>query len=391
MRIFTVKHFTRALIAAALVALLILPASVHTARADDDADLERVDFFLTFIPNIQFAPIYVMDGLLREHGYYLDMQYLDENIGVDLLANNSLSFGIASGEQIIMARAAGRPVVYVYQWFQQFPVGIVIPDTTGAQTMTDLTGLRVGVPGRFGANYAGLTAILNVSGMSEDDIRLESIGFAAPDVICAGGVDAAAVYVNNEPFQIQRRAERGECGDISAVTVLPVSDYGDIVSNGLVTNEATIADDPDKVALMVDAFDAALRLSINNPALAYLNSAAYVDDLPLDDALRDHLSALAEAQADFLSESPDRDAITASREAMAEALREAHDAEMLLQFEVFLLTIDLWDAEVPGAMSPDAWIFTRDLIQSMGDLVAPLDDDALSRAYTADFLPVDEA
>ena len=55
------------------------------------------------------------------------MQYGDEPDGVDLIAADQLQFGFISGEQVIQARAKDRPVVFVYEWFQKYPVGIVVP------------------------------------------------------------------------------------------------------------------------------------------------------------------------------------------------------------------------------------------------------------------------
>ena len=175
---------------------------------------EDLRFFLTFVPNIQFAPVYVADakGYLEESGYAFAIEHGDEHVGVDLIATDTIQFGVISGEQVIMARASGRPVVYIYEWFQQYPVGIVIPDTVDVESVTDLAGLKVGIPGRFGASYSGLTALLAANNMRERDIQLEPIGFTAPDILCAGGVDASVVYVNNEPIQIQQRADEGNCG-----------------------------------------------------------------------------------------------------------------------------------------------------------------------------------
>lgn len=224
--------------------------------AQDD-DLEDLRLFLPFIPNIQFSAVYVAieKGYFAEEGFNVVLEYGDENVAVDLVAAGELQFALISGEQVLMARAGQRPVVYVYGWFQRFPVGIVVPDTTeGVESIADLAGRNVGIPGRFGASYSGLIAGLDAFGLTEFDINLEAIGFAAPDVMCLGGVEAAVVYVNNEPLQIQNRADAGDCGDITSVSVLPFADVANMVSNGMVTNEATIADDPDRVQAVVRAF-----------------------------------------------------------------------------------------------------------------------------------------
>jgi NitT/TauT family transport system substrate-binding protein len=344
--------------------------------------------FLTYIPNIQFAPVYV--GL--EKGYYADagielmLEYGDEPVGVDLIAAGQRQFGIISGEQVIAARANQRPVVFVYEWFQQLPIAVVTPSDSGIEMAEDLRGRRVGVPGRFGASYSGLVALLAAHEMSEADIQIEAIGFNAPEVICVGGIEAAVVYINNEPLQIQHRIDEGDCGSLTGITVIPISDSVQLVSNGLVTNESTIADQPDLVRAMVAAYDAGVRDAINNPAEAYLLSANYVEGI-LPDELRDALEPVAEGQAAWLAENPDadREAIAArNTEAFAE-LKSELPAEMLLQYQVLLETIRLWDGDAIGSTELEAWENTQETLLMMGFITAPLDN--LIAAFTNEFLP----
>jgi NitT/TauT family transport system substrate-binding protein len=344
--------------------------------------------FLTYIPNIQFAPVYVglEKGYFADAGIELTIEHGDEPIGVDLIAAGQRQFGIISGEQVIAARANQRPVVFVYEWFQQVPIAVVTPADSGIATVEDLRGRRVGVPGRFGATYSGLVALLAAHGMTEADVQLEAIGFNAPEVVCVGGIEAAAVYINNEPLQIQNRVDAGDCGSVTGVTVIPVTDSVQLVSNGLVTNEDTIANQPDLVRAMVGAYDAGLRDAINNPAEAYLLSANYVEGL-LPDELRAALEPIAEAQTSWLAENPDadREAIAArNAEALAE-LKTTLPADVLLQYEVLLATLPLWDGDTIGSTELEAWENTEETLITMGFITAPLED--LSAAFTNDFLP----
>ncbi|GAB4320004.1 MAG: ABC transporter substrate-binding protein [Phototrophicales bacterium] len=367
------KRFVFAL----LLVLMTLPT-----YAQEENDLEPLDFFLTFVPNIQFSPLYVTNELyMGDYGYQLEIQHGDENVGVDLIATGELPFGMIGGEQVLLARAGGRPVVFIYEWFQKYPVGVVVPDTV----TFDLENVKVGIPGRFGASYTGFTALLNALGLRERDVTLEPIGFNAPDVVCTGGVDVSVIYVNNEPLQIQQRADAGNCGDISSVSVVYVADYVDMVSNGIVTNEDLIESNPELVAAMVSAYDAGLQHVINNPAEAYLISLNYVDTLPITDEFRAALEAAAEAQNAFLATNPDREAVAQSRADLLEALRAEFAPETLIQFEVLLATIELWDADQLGYTDPASWEATLAVLEEMGSLVGDVGD--LSAAYTNDFLP----
>ncbi len=368
----------------AIFGLILLTFSALGVHAQGNTP---VTLFLTFVPNVQFAPVYVAyeKGYFAGQGIDLTYEHGDEPVGVNLIAANQRQFGLISGEQVIAARAGELPVVSVYQWFQDYPVGIVYAEGIGIETVADLAGRAVGIPGRFGASYSGLTAILDANNMTESDINLQEIGFNAADVMCTGGVEAASVYINNEPLQIAQRAAAGNCGDIHSVGVFPVTDYVDMVSNVIMTNEQTINDQPELVEGFVSAFDLGLRDAINNPAETYLLSARFIDNLPLSAELEEALQIAAVEQAIYLQEHPEatRAEITQARADLWASLNSTFAPEELMQFQVLLATIALWDADQIGMSSPQAWEATQNVVMAMGFMSAPIDT---SLAFTNDFV-----
>jgi NitT/TauT family transport system substrate-binding protein len=349
-------------------------------------DAEPTPFFMTFVPNVQFAQMYIgmEKGYFADAGFDLALEYGNEPDGVELIALGQYNWGLIAGEQIIVARANERPVVSVYEWWQANPVAIVTSADSGIESPADLAGRRVGVPGRFGASYSGLVALLNANSLTESDIDLQEIGFNAPEVMCVGGVEAATVYGNNEPLQIARRVEAGDCDAVSEVRVFNVVDEADLVSNGLVTNEALIANQPERVAAMVAAYDMAVADVVNNPFEAYLLVEPYIENLPLSDDLRAALEAAAAGQAAFLADGPTREAVAAQREAVFAELGAQFPADELLQLDVLLETVKLWDAEQLGFAEASSWELTQDTLVQMGFIENTID---VETAFTNDFLP----
>ncbi|MEL7433550.1 MAG: ABC transporter substrate-binding protein [Chloroflexota bacterium] len=378
------KYTTRVILVG-MLALLLTPLSIF---AQDD--LQEETLLMTFIPNIQFAPTYVAigAGYFEEAGFDVSVEYLDEPNVVDLVAAEENSFGIVSGEQVILAAAQGRPIVYVYEWFQQFPIGIVYPSDMNVESIDDLTDSRIGIPGRFGATYSGFTTLLDSAGIDESDISLEEIGFAAPEVFCVGAVDASVIYVNNEPLQIQNRANSDDCGDVTDVSVLAIGDIIDLVSNGIITNQTLAEENPEQVSAFIAAYNSGLQLAINNPAQAYLTSAPFIEGLPLDDDFRMALETLADEQDALLADEPTREAIAENRLAQYETLAEQFDAQTLLQYEILLASIELWDADQLGFTDADSWANMRDTLINLGQIEdGAVDVDTL---YSNDFLPQGE-
>ncbi len=259
--------------------LLLLPVillAVMLAGCSAPKKETAVDSFslpVGFTPNVQFAPLYVAleKGFFAEENIELTLDHSQETDNVALAGAEKVPFAISSGEQVLLARNQGLPVVYISGWYQKYPVGIVSLLETGIETLEDLRGHSVGTPVLSGASYIGLEALLQQAGMTDTDIRLETVGYAQVEMLVSKKIDAAVIYVANEPVQLQ--AEGYE------VSLIPVADHVAMVGNGLISNEKTIKENPELVERMVRAFLRGIRWTQENPDEAYEICLKYVDNL----------------------------------------------------------------------------------------------------------------
>lgn len=361
------------------VLFVLLLALTGLSGAQENTEPQPLPFFASYIPNIQFAPLYVAReaGYFTEAGFDLQIQHGDENVGVIQIAQGEPRYGLISGEQVLLARSGNIPVQFVYAWFQKYPIAVVVQGDIPFDEPADLAGLKVGVPGPFGANYTALVALLGLGNLTDLDIQMESIGYVAPDVFCAGGVQASIVYSNNEPLEIQRRIDAGECGDIASITVYQVAEVAPMVSNGIVISEDTAANSPEEAQAVVSAFDAGLRDAIANPAQAYLYSLLYVENMPASEAFIAALEGLA-ADAETAFGTPEARAETLT------ALKEEFGSAEVSQFEVLMATLPFWEGEPMGVTTDEQWLLTRDVLAKLESVPADFD---ISGAYFNDFVP----
>jgi NitT/TauT family transport system substrate-binding protein len=317
-----------------MISLMLLVALVAACNPAPKA-LTPITLFMGYIPNVQFAPVYVAveKGYFKEAGVDIKLENsFDETDGVTRIAANQLQFGLISGEQVILARAKSAPVVYVFRWYQRFPVGLVVPADSSINKPEDLAGKVVGVPGKFGASYVGLQALLSSAKLKESDLKeVKAIGFDTAPIVCGNQVEASVVYVANEPSQIEATCFK--------VRVINIADYANIVSNGLITNEKTIKEQPDLVRGMNKALAKGLADTMADPKAAYTISQKYVENLKADDAV---------------------------------------------QMGVLTNSLPLWKADQYGYSDPAAWTLTHDTLKAMGLITDPVD---LSKVFTNDYIP----
>lgn len=296
-------------------------------------EIDHIRLPMGYIPNVQFAPFYVAveKGYYQDNGIEIEFDYSFERDGVTLVGAEDLRFALVSGEQVLLARAQELPVVYVFGWWQDYPVGVVAKVEQGIRSPADLKGKQIGLPGLFGASYIGLRALLNVAGLSEDDVTLDSIGFNQVEALAADQEQAVVIYANNEPIQLEALGYD--------IDLIRVADFVHLASNGLITNETTIAENPDLVKRMVQATLHGLADTLADPDEAFEISKKYVENL---------------AQAD-----------------------------QDIQRQVLEASIDFWKASQLGYTDPEAWQNMQEILLDMGLLSEPLD---LQRAYTNEFI-----
>lgn len=296
-------------------------------------ELTTVQLPLGYIPNIQFAPLYVAmeNGYFRDEGIDLQLVYGFETDGVALVGANNLQFAVVSGEQVLLARAQGLPVVYVMAWYGDFPVAVAAKTEQGVRTPQDLAGKKIGLPGLYGANYIGLRALLSYAGLKESDVTLDSIGFTQVEALATDQEEAVAVYAANEPIHLRSLGYE--------LDVLNVADFVHLIANGMITNETTIESSPDLVRRMVRAFSKGIASAAANPDEAYAISKKYVE-------------TLAEADPE-------------------------------IQMQVLATSAEFWQLDPLGYSDPQAWQNMEKVLLEMGLLERSLD---LTQAYTNEFL-----
>jgi NitT/TauT family transport system substrate-binding protein len=139
-------------------------------------------------------------------------------------------------------------------------------------------------------------------------------------------------YAANEPVVLRSKGYD--------LTEWRVSDFVQLASNGIITNEQAIIEDPLLVKAFIDATLQGLRDTINDPDAAYEISKNYVENLD--------------------------------------------QADPLVQKSVLGTSIEMWRAPRLGYSDPAAWQNMQDILISMGLYTEPLD---LNSAFTNDFIP----
>ncbi len=324
---------TRFFVLLCIVALLLVSCS-GTSALHGAASLKQIRLPMGYIPNIQYAPFYVAveKGYFAEEGIEIQFDYSFETDGVALVGANKLPFAVVSGEQVPLARAQGLPVVYVAAWYKDYPISIVAKAEQEINRPADLAGKKIGLPGLFGANYIGFISLLYAEGMQESDVKLDSIGFNQVEALVADQEDAIVGYSANEPIQLKAKGYE--------VNELRVADYVNLASNGLLTNEKTIAENPDLVRGMIAAFLHGVEDAAENPDEAYEISKKYVENLA--------------------------------------------DADPQTQKEILATSISFWQRENLGYSDPQAWENMNNLLSEMGLLPEKIEID---KAYSNEFLP----
>ena len=171
---------------------------------------------------------------------------------------------------------------------------------------------------------------MGVVNLSESDLTMESVGFNQVEVLAADTSDVIVGYIANEPVQLAAQGYD--------LNVILVADYLDLVSNGIITNEITLRENPDLVERMVSATLKGIQYAVEHPEEAFEACFKFVEGL--------------------------------------------EDADQGVQFDVLKASLELYQTDPYGYSDPEAWENMQEILLNMGLMK---DAIQLDQAYSNEF------
>lgn len=259
----------------AILLLLVGCTPASSAETSPSGTPATPTIGLTFIPNVQFSPFYLAesDGSFTAAGVQPTLRHHGASEGLfTAIAAGEEQFVIAGGDEMLQARAQGLDLVAVAAYYRSYPVVVIVPEDSGINSLADLKGRSIGLPGKYGENWFGLQVALRSAGLTEDDVQIQEIGYTQQAALTTEKVDAIVGFSNNEPVQF------GLAG--LATRSLPISD-GEVPLVGicLITTAEYAEANPEAVKAVATGMLAGIEAAVSDPDRALEVSEKYVPGL----------------------------------------------------------------------------------------------------------------
>jgi len=245
------------------------------SSATGDAD---VTIGLTYIPNVQFAPVYVADaqGLYNDAGVTATVRHhgSDEGLFTALLAGQE-DVVIASGDEAVVAASQGLDLVSIGQYYASYPGAVIVPADSPIATLADLKGKTIGIPGEYGSSYYATLAAIKAGGLQTSGVALSAVGYTQQAALAAGQVDAVVGFTNNDVVQMR----------LSGLDIreIPLDDGSTpLVAASIVTTREWAQAHPRQARAVVSATASAMNAIAENPQVA-LDATAQWDTTLTDE------------------------------------------------------------------------------------------------------------
>src|SRR5829696_515577 len=230
-----------------------------------DPELETVSVALDWYPNANHAGLY----LAQERGYYAEEGLApelytpsDPTTVLQTVGAGRDDFGISYQTDVLLARAAGVPVVSVLALVQTPLQGIMVLADSGITRPRDLVGKTVGYPG-IPSQEAFLATMLEDDGATMDDVDLVNIDFNLVPGLISGQVDASlGAFWTHEPILAE---QEGYPTNVLKVDDWGVPPYYELV---IAAGEDTVTERSELVARFLHATRRGYEDAIADPAAA---------------------------------------------------------------------------------------------------------------------------
>ena len=253
--------------------------------------LDKVSLQFKWTHGFQFAGYYaaIEQGYYRDAG--LEVELLEAQPGEDPVQNvvdGKADYGVGNSS-LLLARAAGQPVVVLAAVFQHSPQVLITLEKNATQVIHDLAGKKFMIEHQS----AELLAYLKQEGLTTDRFTLLEHSFDPQDLI-RGKVDAMSAYVTNEPYYLE---QAGVPYQVYTPRSVGIDFYGD----NLFTTENELQSHPKRVRAMREASMRGWHYAMEHPQ--------QIIDLILSKYSRQHSRAFYQWEAQRLVPMLDTDII----------------------------------------------------------------------------------
>jgi NitT/TauT family transport system substrate-binding protein len=285
---------------------------------------------LSFLHQAEFAGFYAADqlGLYAAEG--LQVSFQEGGPEVDFQApvlDGSAEFGVSQPADLILARAAGRPLRSIAAIYRRSPIAFIALAETGITRPQDFAGKKIRSTKTLDLTLQAMTARVDLLPDQYETVYLPS----DISLFASGEVPVWGAFVNVFGLDVERAGYQ--------VNVIYPDDYGiHFYGDILVTTDDLIARDPDLVLRFVRATLKGWTYAVEHPDAIGAMVAKYNPDA-------------------------DRD---------LEIARMTASIPLVNTGEDFV-----------GWMKPEIWSGMEQTLREQGLLDAPLD---VAQAYTLDFL-----
>jgi len=231
-----------------LVLIAIAPRPAWTRQTDAEptarSGLERVVLQLKWRHQFQFAGYYAAleQGYYREEGLDVELREAQpERDHMDAVLAGEAQYGVGNSD-LLLARAAGKPVVVLAPIFQHSPLALVarhIPEITSMHSLHDRPMMMID------SEKAEILAYFKREGVDIHSLRIRPHTHRLEDFL-EGKIDAMSAYVSDQPFELRELK-------VAYMIFTPRSGGIDFYGDTLFTTEEQIRRNPGQVRAFLRA------------------------------------------------------------------------------------------------------------------------------------------
>ena len=181
------------------------PATGATpASSGPQMEAKSLTFMAGFKPqaNLPFVGAYVAQekGFFEELNLDVEIRHAQSGEHLQLLLAGEVQVATANAAQVVQRSSEGIPLVSVALIGQRSEQGFAVGADSGIETVGDWAGKRFGYKGSVPVEFLATAA---ANGLDPDEVEQVKVSFD-PRVLSEGQVDILAVFISNEPGQLER-------------------------------------------------------------------------------------------------------------------------------------------------------------------------------------------